>query len=283
MILSASECLAWIAVLLTESVAIVTLNLVTIIVFMKTISLRKRSMYLVINLAVVDMLVGGLSASLFVLDIGTYNCNFWNINLSFEILVRLFFPLTSLISIAATSLERMHSTFRPFRHRVIKRGVFVLIITVIWVTGFLTAFIGFHLIVITLLFLPFSVIVCLFITSVSYTSIAVKMSGRCCWVPPQHHGAANREKKLTMTLFLMTLVSLIMWLPFSINVIVVFYLSRPIGFRLSNLLLVLMSANSLMNPILYAIRMPEFKRAIVSLFRCRPQQRQEVMIPLRVM
>lgn len=283
MILSASECIAWIAVPLTESVAIVTLNLVTIIDFTKTTSLRKRSMYLVINLAVVDMLVGGFSAFLFVLDIGTWNCNFWNINLSFDILGKLFFPVISLINIAATSLERMHATFRPFRHRVIKRSVFVLIITVIWVTGFLTAFIGFYLFERTPLFLAFSVIVCLFITSVSYTSIAVKMSRWCCWVPPQHHGAANREKKLTMTLFLMTLISLMTGLPFSINVLVVFYLSRPTGFRLSNLLLILMFANSLVNPILYAIRMPEFKRAIVSLFRCRPQQRQEVMIPLRVM
>ena len=42
-----------------ESVAIVTLNALTIIVYLKEYGLRKRSMYLVINLAFVDMFVAG--------------------------------------------------------------------------------------------------------------------------------------------------------------------------------------------------------------------------------
>ena len=57
--LSSSECIAWLTVLMTESVAIVTLNILTVIVFIKNDNLRKRSVYLVINLAVADMLVGG--------------------------------------------------------------------------------------------------------------------------------------------------------------------------------------------------------------------------------
>ena len=40
-----------------ESVAIGTLNAITIIVYLKEYGLRKRSMYLVINLACVDMLL----------------------------------------------------------------------------------------------------------------------------------------------------------------------------------------------------------------------------------
>ena len=42
-----------------ESVVIVTLNALTIIVYLKEYGLRKHSMYLVINLAFVDMLVAG--------------------------------------------------------------------------------------------------------------------------------------------------------------------------------------------------------------------------------
>ena len=44
---SSSECIAWLTVVMTESVAIVTLNILTIIVFIKNRSLRKRSVYLV--------------------------------------------------------------------------------------------------------------------------------------------------------------------------------------------------------------------------------------------
>ena len=46
---------------MTEAVAIVTLNIITIIVFMQNRSLRKCSTYLAINLAVADLFVGGIS------------------------------------------------------------------------------------------------------------------------------------------------------------------------------------------------------------------------------
>ena len=55
-----SECIAWHAVSVTESVIIVSVNLLTIIVFIRNKNLRKRSTCLVINLTVVDMLVGVL-------------------------------------------------------------------------------------------------------------------------------------------------------------------------------------------------------------------------------
>ena len=54
---SPSECVGWFAVRLIEGVAIITFNAFAIIVYLKERSLRKRSMYLVINLNVVDMCV----------------------------------------------------------------------------------------------------------------------------------------------------------------------------------------------------------------------------------
>ena len=57
--LSPSECIAWLTVFMTESVAIVTLNILTVMVFIKSRGLRKRSMYLVISLAIADSFVGG--------------------------------------------------------------------------------------------------------------------------------------------------------------------------------------------------------------------------------
>ena len=41
--------------------------------------------------------------------------------------------------------------------------------------------------------------ICLFVLFVSYASVFMKM---CCGAHPQHHGAASRERKLTVTLFL---------------------------------------------------------------------------------
>ena len=59
--LSSSECITWFAVTLTVCAAIVTVNLLSIILFIKNRSLRTRAMYLVINLTIADMFVGGFS------------------------------------------------------------------------------------------------------------------------------------------------------------------------------------------------------------------------------
>ena len=296
MLFSSTDCIVWLAVYFTESVAIVTLNLVTIIVFMKSRSLRKRSLYLVINLAVADMLCGGFSQAVTDFSLlGGYYCNFWKENFyTYRVTKVLYtlFPFTSLLNITVISLERVHATFRPFRHRIIKGWVYGLIIILIWVTALLMSLNTwlqiFESSIRKNIWTSVSIL-CLFVICVCYTSITLKMSGLCCGARPQHHGAANREKKLTRTLFIMTLVSLLMWLPwillhfFYFNMYhILISLSRLTLERLGFALMALTYANSLVNPIIYTIRMPEFKRALVSLFRCRSQQIQ-VEIPLQVM
>ena len=291
---STSECFAWLAVFMTEAFAIVTLNIITIIVLMKNQSLRKRSMYLVINLAVADMLVGGFSEimTFFVMGI---RCNFWKDNVhlngiwdSIIYSLELLFPLTSILNIAAISLERTHATFLPFRHRVIRKMVYVVIIIIIWVTA---AMVSIALVIIKnfkghtkyyfYVYVSFNSI-CLFVIFVSYASIFMKMY---CGAHPRHHGPASRERKLSVSLFIVTLVSLLMWLPYVISIFLFYsteiFSSFPMltNARFFFSLFLLFYTNSLVNPILYAIRMPEFKRALVSLFRF--QQRQGVGIPLR--
>jgi len=291
---SASECFTWIAVFMTEAVAIVTLNIITIIVFMKNRSLRKRSMYLVINLAVADMLVGGFSEIMTFFVMGN-QCNFWKYNVhlngiwdSIIYSLELLFPLTSILNIAAISLERTHATFLPLRHRVIRKMVYVVIIIIIWVTA---AMVSIALVIIKNLnghtkyyfyvYVSFNSI-CLFMIFASYASIFMKM---CCGAHPRHHGVASRERKLSVTLFIVTLVSFLMWLPYVISIFLLYSteifssFSMLTNARFFLSLFLFFYTNSLVNPIVYAIRMSEFKRALVSLFRF--QQRQGVGIPLR--
>ena len=124
---------------------------------------------------------------------------------------------------------------------------------------------------------------CLIVTFVSYTSILFKF--RFGAHPQRHCAAALRQRKLTVTLFITTLVSLLLWLPYSIFLfvewstdIILNSLSDPERIRWLFSLNSLCYANSLVNPILYTIKMPDFKKALLSLFR-RPQ-RANVAIPL---
>ena len=292
MIVSSSDCIIWFTVFTAEFVAIVTVNLLSIIPFIKIRSLRTRSMYLVMSLTVADMLVGGLSGSVSQLDL-LRKCHFVNVyllHLKVIIVLRsffLFFPFVSLTNIAVISVERFHATFRPFRHRLIKRWVYVVAIVVVWVFPVITLVIRdieWFLIRHHLYLWESHCCLCLIVIFVSYTSILFKF--RFGAHPQRHCAAALRQRKLTVTLFITTLVSLLLWLPYGIYLFVVwlsgicnYRIAYPKGVTWGYLMRFLFYANSLGNPILYAIRMPDFKKALLSFFRCH--QRENVAIALK--
>ena len=292
--LSSSECITWFAVTLTVCVAIVTVNLLSIILFIKNRSLRTRAMYLVINLTIADMFVGGFSHFFLfrylICDIVKMNLS-QALNVIIDFLY-VWFPLTSLTNIAVISLDRMHATIRPFRHRLIKKWVYGVTIAGVWVLATVTAA---SMFIISLRYTEYLYDIyvwtsycclCLFVICVSYSSIAVKF---LCGAHPQHHGAANRQRKLTVTLFIMTIVSLLMWLPNSLYVLlhsfqfsIMKFLSPQELRRLNFSSIILYFINSLVNPIVYTIRIPEFRKALLLLFK--RQRRQDARdIPLHAL
>ena len=289
---SLSDCIPWMTVGLAESVAIVTLNLCTIIVFIRNRNLRKRSTYLMINLAVIDMFAGG-SVVCNVFYWPGFLCNLlkWHsIQYGTYIVMEAaatFFPIASLTNITIIALERVHATFCPLRHRVLNKWVYRFIIAIVWVISGLLAII-YSLLKIyyyggLLVFLTFFSIFP-FIICVAYTSVVIKVR---CGAQPQHHGAASRERKLTMTLLIVTVVSLLLYLPRVIWLSAYYFSKNKILWSLSIYhldfaLTFLFYANSLVNPLLYAIRMPGYRSAVLGLFRKRPR-RQSQVLPLRNM
>ena len=290
---SSSECIIWFAAFLAVAVAIVTVNLLSIILFIKNSNLRTRGMYLVINLTVVDILVGGLSTLCLLLINTDIECKTVIVRLTREgnilaYFVFIWFPLTSVTNITVISLERMHATFRPFSHRVVKKWVYGITICVVWVlpgmistATVLLRFFGKNWSQFQYLWESFCLL-CLFVTCACYASIIVKI---CCGARPQHHGAACRRRKLTVTLLIMTIVSLLFWLPHVIATFVYYTtdsivsLSYPKQLRLNMSLLLLFYTNSFVNPVVYTIRMPEFRKALLLLFTRRQRQNAPV-IPL---
>ena len=87
---SAWQCIPWLVVLIIECLAIVILNIITIVVFMKKKrQLQRRSTYLIIHLAVVDLLVGVVSGPLQIERRMSGLCPLWNYRRK-EYLVSLF-------------------------------------------------------------------------------------------------------------------------------------------------------------------------------------------------
>ena len=293
---SSPECITWMVVGLTESVTIIALNSLTVIAFFRDRSLRKRSTYLLISLAVADMFTGGTSPLDLFYNVGE-TCNFWRHKREHWYRIPqvflFWFLVCSFINMTVISLERLNATFWPFRHRTIKKSVYWVVIIAIWLTALLfsctcTLIIGYYY--------PHKpgyyyyawgsfISICLVVICVSYVSIFVKLRfGN----QPRHHGAASRERKLTITLFTVTFLSLLLWLPYVITTFLFFAtnilssLSEITLFRLEFGSVILVYANCFLNPILYVMRMPGFRRALKMLCRQRPQPHREVeIIPLR--
>ena len=214
---SPSECIAWLSMFGMDAVAIVTLNALTIIVFLKERSLRKRGMYPVINQPVADMFVGAF-VFMFFWTLGG-DCDCWTIiRLSNPFVVVIdalcvVFETAPIINLAAISLERTHASFRPFKHRLIKKKIFGAAVAIVWITaGLISTILVLELFEIDIFaFLQYSVILfCLLVIVVSYSSIAIEI---VCGSQPHHDVASRRERKLTKTLFIVTVASLLLTLP----------------------------------------------------------------------
>ena len=283
MTFSSSECITWLALFITISITIITVNLLSIVLFITNRSLRTRAMYLVINLTIVDMFVGGFSSLYHLLLL---ECDIWEIHLTLGLTIIIeflciWFPLTSLTNIAVISLERMHATIRPFRHRLIKKWVYGVTIAGVWVSAAMvsTAILILEVYVYGkefLYLLQSYCFLCLLVICVSYSSIVVKF---LCGAHPQHHGAVRRQGKLTVTLFIMTIVSLLMWLPHAVFIFLPSskFLSFQESSRLNYSLNILVLMNSLVNPIVYTIRMPEFRKALLLLVKRQQRQNADVI------
>ena len=276
--LSTSSCIPWFAVLSIECLAIVILNITTITVFVKQRQLQRKSTYLIIHLSIADLLVGAISGPMQVYAI-IAECygKIWDITFSrISLAIRPFFPFASLVNLAFISLERVHATYRPFKHRLIKKWVYGLVIAFIYLSTICKGTIG---IVtdwpINVIWVYCSYFILLVLVCLCYISIYIKV--RCSHQHQLHGAAGLRERKLTSTSFLVTSASLLTFLPLTIweSMIFLHVMSIPnwsTYLQIGGTILTLFLANSLINPILYAVRMPEFRVGISKLiYRKTPQ------------
>ena len=291
---SASQCIPWLVVLIIECLAIVILNIITIVVFVKKKrQLQRRSTYLIIHLAIVDLLVGVVSGPLQIENRMSKDCpqwkyrreTTWSRHISFAF-VHLF-SFTSLTNLIAISLERLHATFCPFRHRFVRKWVYGAIIIVIWFIAIVREAaqiflgeIGYSKIINTYLFLPFYGVY-LFVICVSYILIVFKVR---CSRHPQFHSRSKRERKLTGTALIVSLVSLLCLLPGTMYVACIHLSSScfMMYFHIKMAVVVLFLANSLVNPIIYALRMPGFREGLLQLVYRNPDlSNAPANLPLR--
>ena len=277
-IISEKERRAWFAAFVIECIVIFLLNAFTLATYIRNRHLRKRSTYLIINLTVADLLVATVAGpSIIFEDDNLETVKGLEQDLSLQsflyFTLRGLFLVASLANISLISLERLHATLFPFRHCLVGTGVYLATIFCSWLFSLTLSS------VYSLLFFRASpasflyvtaayVFLCLLILTVSYSIIisTVKNNPHT----PNAGTALSKERKLTVTLFTVTVVSFLTILPWAIwNVVLQRIWSKlcpAVFFRIYYSFALLYLFNSIVNPLIYAVRMQEFRKAARKLF-----------------
>ena len=282
-IFSEKEERAWFAAFIIQCSVIFLLNAFTLAIYTRNRHLRKHSTYLIINLTVADLLVGlALVLSSFFVpdklerDLELKQTFSWQ---SFVYLASAYlFPVASLANISLISLERLHATLFPFRHCLIGKRVYLTTICCSWLFSLtlssvfslldLRASPAFPYVFASYIFLS------LLILTVSYVIIISTVKNN----PPSPNAgpALSKERKLTVTLFTVTVVSVLTILPWVIWIVIAHHiqskLCHAVFLRIHHSFEVLYFFNSIVNPLIYAIRMQEFRKAARKLFSTKTSE-----------
>ena len=265
----------WMVVYICEAFLILTGNSLTIYIFFRNRKRLKRTSYLLINLAVADALVGMVLTLFISADVGIMLEK--DVSLTFgETVVALDISasVASLSSLVLISLERMVAILWPLRHRLIKTRYFYVSIGFVWFLSAANVLSNLHLYNdITYddsysVFTSVTFVTSLVVITVSYLAIWISVRhNRRNAIPRNDRRSMGQSSKLAKTLFIVTAFSIMTSLPYGIIITLKEFSEDFFSFRVQ-IIMAVQYANSLLNPVIYCFRMPEFKASLKKLFCC---------------
>ena len=260
----------WPAVCITQFIMMFIINAFTLVVFARSRHLRRRNMYLIMNLTVADLLIAAVS--------GPETFLFFIPNKrpkkGFRVLYLIISDMcwiASLGNLVLISLERLHATLYPFRHCLVGKSIYYKIITFSWF-GALTLACGLQISRLNDVPLadgyPWIIYICLTL-AVLTTSYVIIMSKFIRKTHVQQLGSLmSAERKLSVTLFIVSAASILTLLPWVIIICISISSDRYlwVEFTPMKIASTFYHLNSILNPVIYAIRLTEFRRALKELF-----------------
>ena len=248
-------------------------NAFTIFVFWnhRSGSLR-RTCYLLLNLAVVDLLVGVAEPIAFATQKTPYLLETGNFAT-----FRVMFSNASVVSLTVISLERTFAVLRPLVHRTTSARLYVYCVAFTWIAGLaLTAVYSLPALGVwqaryTSLLVDSIIILCLCTICVSYMVIRSHLKRSSQVFDCNQRRNMERNIKLSNTLFVVIVLSFACWLPALILYTVNNFCHRCFSEDADMIATVLHLSNSVVNPIAYSCRMPIFKKTLNRLLKRRQE------------
>jgi len=247
-------------------------NTVTLVIFLKR-QLRKRPHFLLISLAVADLLVGLLSIPLYMtLHYDLYEGPVVPATANW---MDMFTGLTSIFTLAVISLERMYAIGWPFPHRALSCQSYIFAIAIPWILALTASSMAIVLLyvvpkpIMLLILLSVCLSAPIVITCTAYFVLWKKESTRL--IPRQ--AQEIRDLKLAKTVGLITGAFLVTWLPFEYLILVYSLCNfcRDISPAIVFIIKLLQFGNSVINIVIYPVKNEEYRAALVEMvcsYRC---------------
>ena len=268
---SKEQGIAVVTVFMFESGLIVMGNVLTLIIFAREKKLRKKSLFLVMNMALADVMLGAVSLPLLVyFSAGPYY-QLWTakknaiFSYSFYFLDTTF-SQSSLISAVFISCERFYAVYWPLKNKTLSTRAYGIAIFMVWSLAIVvsTVFLlslyleSYKAATLSWMSFPLSF---LFIVCACNIGIWRKVRKRNIALQQQNR-AASQNQLLTKTLLFVSAISVLFWLPLVINNLVI-VLDIPMLPLCSQIITILNFSNSILNPFVYALRISEFRQTLI--------------------
>ena len=258
------------SVLATEAALIVASNLLTLFLFAVTKKLRKRSLFLICSMACADLMIGTLSLPGYIYLYVGNQFMLWEekVDLSLDIFfvaVEVIFSQASLISAASISFERLYAVYWPLKHRTLSVRLYHLAIFIVWTLAALIS----ALVNLSYFIISHKVSIHFWI-SYAFTQLLIlcgcniaiwrKVQRRSN--PASHlQNRAIQNQRLTNTLLFVSIFPLLTWLP--LIIVNYFYSLEIVSMSLTTyyIFVIINSSHYFVNPVVYVLRIPEFRQA----------------------
>ena len=259
----------WIAVWLTQFIMVFIINAFTLVVFARSRHLRRRNTYLIMNLTVADLLIAAVSGpeTILLLKENKRPKKGFGV-LHVYLIISDMCWIASLGNLVLISLERLHATLYPFKHCLVRKGIYHKIIIFSWF-GALSLACGLQISRMIDVPLadryPWVIYICLTL-AVLITSYVIIMSKFIRKAHVQQLGSA--ERKLSGTLFIVSAASTLTLLPWVIIICIAISSDRYLWIKFTPMKIAstFYHLNSILNPVIYAIRLPGFWRPLKQVF-----------------
>ena len=280
-----AQSVTWLVLYSCLAVFTIIGNSLSIAVFLKNSRLRRmRTSMLLINLAVADLLVGAVAVPMYM--VFQWPQSTLVQSASFKIsydAIDILTGFASLFGLSVIGLERAFSVFWPHRHRTAGKLPYFAAVVLCWLLSSLQVLLRVltqkNIVEFRIFFYNMMIALSLVLVVMlsTYTAVWYKVRARQNELRKRSkrryiRQSVERERKLILTLAIVTGVFLITWLPFHVLNIFVFFCSKCRPNKLSVFLNLIRAvkllhySNSFMNLIIYSFRFPDFRRTLCCFF-----------------